>query len=111
MLVRDLERGEAARERIAARLGSADRHESAAQLELWRCDLADLAAVRHFAAALRRRGARLDVLVNNAGAACRSQRQRTDDGFELAFATNVLGPFVLTGLLARAAPPRTSAPA
>ena len=28
-----------------------------------------------------------------------AERQRTDDGVELAFATNVLGPFVLTGLL------------
>ena len=43
MLVRDLERGRAARERIKSRL------ESDSHLELHSCDLADLAAVRQFA--------------------------------------------------------------
>ena len=43
MLVRDLERGQAARERISSRL------DADAQLELQLCDLADLSAVRHFA--------------------------------------------------------------
>ena len=92
MLVRDLERGQAARERIASRL------DADAQLELQLCDLADLSAVRRFAGQFAAGERRLDVLVNNAGL-LPAKRQRTEDGFELAFATNVLGPFVLTGRL------------
>ena len=92
MLVRDLERGEEARERLRLRL------DAEAQLELWLCDLADLSSVRGFARSFSAGERRLDVLVNNAGV-LPPERQRTADGFELAFATNVLGPFVLTGLL------------
>jgi NAD(P)-dependent dehydrogenase (short-subunit alcohol dehydrogenase family) len=41
---------------------------------------------------------RIDVLINNAGAAF-GQRQTTEDGLELTFATNHLSYFVLTQLL------------
>jgi dehydrogenase/reductase SDR family member 12 len=92
MLVRDLERGQAARERIASRL------DSGARLELQLCDLANLEAVRRFARRFSAVEPQLDVLVNDAGV-LPAERQRTDDGVELAFATNVLGPFLLTGLL------------
>ena len=51
---------------------------------------------------------RLDVLVNNAGVA-RAERQVTSDGFELTFATNVLGYHRLS--LALLAQLRASAPA
>jgi NAD(P)-dependent dehydrogenase (short-subunit alcohol dehydrogenase family) len=92
MLVRDLERGRAARGRIRSRL------EGDSHLELHACDLADLAAVRRFAPGFTAGEPRLDVLVHNAGL-LPAERQRTGDGFEVAFATNVLGPFVLTSLL------------
>ena len=62
MLVRDLERGGAARERIRSRL------ESDSHLELRSCDLADLAAVRHFARRFAADERRLDVLVQQRGA-------------------------------------------
>jgi NAD(P)-dependent dehydrogenase (short-subunit alcohol dehydrogenase family) len=62
------------------------------------CDLASLASVRAAAAAVRRDYPRLGLLVNNAGMV--STRRRTSvDGFELTFATNHLGPFLLTALL------------
>jgi NAD(P)-dependent dehydrogenase (short-subunit alcohol dehydrogenase family) len=62
------------------------------------CDLASLASVREAAAAVRRDYPRLGLLVNNAGTV--STRHRTSvDGFELTFATNHLGPFLLTALL------------
>jgi retinol dehydrogenase-12 len=40
----------------------------------------------------------VDVLVNNASVFT-GTRQESPDGFELMFATNHLGPFVLTNLL------------
>ncbi|MGE5408014.1 MAG: SDR family NAD(P)-dependent oxidoreductase [Syntrophothermus sp.] len=92
MVVRDRERGERARERIAARAPAA------AEIELHLCDLSDLRSVRSAAAAFVDSGAPLQVLVNNAGI-LPDRRTHTDEGFELAFATNVLGPFLLTALL------------
>jgi dehydrogenase/reductase SDR family member 12 len=61
------------------------------------CDVSSLADVRRFVAELP--DARVDVLVNNAGA-LPPARAVTPEGFEVAFATNVLGPFLLTRLLA-----------
>jgi NAD(P)-dependent dehydrogenase (short-subunit alcohol dehydrogenase family) len=60
------------------------------------CDVSDLASLERFTAGWR---GPLDVLVNNAGVMPPS-RQLTADGVELAFATNVLGPFVLVDRLA-----------
>lgn len=59
-------------------------------------DLGSLAAVRRTAEALRTRGP-IHLLVNNAGLA--GSGGQTTDGFELAFGTNHLGPFLLTTLL------------
>src|SRR4051794_1971772 len=78
MLVRDLRRGEAARERVAATVGSA------AHLELERCDVADLEAVREFARDFGARVPSLAVLVNNAGVLTQ-ERERSPDGHELTF--------------------------
>jgi NAD(P)-dependent dehydrogenase (short-subunit alcohol dehydrogenase family) len=77
-------------------------------------DLASLAAVRALAAAVRARGAPLDVLVNNAGVAFRdAERRLSADGFELTFAVNHLAHFLLTrellDLLAEAAARRGGA--
>jgi dehydrogenase/reductase SDR family protein 12 len=91
LLVRDERRGERARAEIVARSGNGD-----VQVDL--CDLGDLGAVRHYAERLRKELPRLDVLVNNAGALV-SERTLSVDGIELTFATNVLGPFLLTSLL------------
>ena len=61
-------------------------------------DLADLASVRKGADQVLDRCGRIDVLVNNAGLVL-SERTETVDGFEATFATNHLGPFLLTRLL------------
>ena len=60
------------------------------------CDVSDLGSLRAFTSSWT---GRLDVLVNNAGV-MPPTRQLTADGVELAFATNVLGPWVLTRDLA-----------
>lgn len=72
-------------------------------------DLASLKSVRAFAAGFRERFQRLDVLVNNAGV-MPGKRYTTEDGIEMIFGTNHLGPYLLTrellDLLKRSAPAR-----
>jgi NAD(P)-dependent dehydrogenase (short-subunit alcohol dehydrogenase family) len=58
-------------------------------------DLASLRSVQSFAAKIDTE-AKLDLLVNNAGVMSVPTRQATEDGFELQFGTNFLGPFALT---------------
>ncbi|MGH7579117.1 MAG: SDR family oxidoreductase [Gemmatimonadales bacterium] len=60
-------------------------------------DLSDLSSVRRAAARFIASGHPIDVLVNNAGIA--GTRAVTSDGFDLTYATNHIGPFVLTNLL------------
>ena len=91
MLCRDVRAAGAVRDEI---LRDAPR----ARVEVVRCDLASLASVREAAAAVRRDYPPLGLLIHNAGMV--STRRRTSvDGFELTFATNHLGPFLLTALL------------
>ena len=66
-------------------------------LEFLSLDLGDLASVRSCANEFLRTGEPLHGLINNAGLA--GQRGITASGFELAFGTNYVGPFLLTGLL------------
>ena len=60
-------------------------------------DLADLASVRDCAAAFLAEDRPLHVLINNAGVA--GGRGMTASGFERAFGTNHVGPYLLTALL------------
>jgi retinol dehydrogenase-12 len=60
-------------------------------------DLASLAAVRDAAERFLATGRPVDVLINNAGMAGASGL--SVDGYEIAFATNHLGPYLLTELL------------
>ncbi|NIP16402.1 MAG: SDR family NAD(P)-dependent oxidoreductase [Pseudomonadales bacterium] len=62
------------------------------------CDLSSLASVRTCANHTRDRFPSIDVLINNAGV-WTAKPQLSADGYELAFATNHLGPFLLTHLL------------
>jgi NAD(P)-dependent dehydrogenase (short-subunit alcohol dehydrogenase family) len=91
MLCRDLRAAGAVRDEIR-------RHAPGARVEVVHCDLSSLASVREAAAAVRRDYPPLGLLINNAGMV--STRRRTSaEGFELTFATNHLGPFLLTALL------------
>ncbi|MFC6237155.1 oxidoreductase [Longivirga aurantiaca] len=90
--VRDAGRGEDARARIAAAVGT-----SAGSVAVVPLDLADLASVRACAETV---GADpLHLLVNNAGVMAIPRRE-TADGFEMQLGTNHLGHMALTlGLL------------
>ena len=89
---RNADKGRAAVSAIAQRLGGDG------QVQLVVFDLADLASVRRGAAEILEQAPRLDVLVNNAGLVL-TERAETVDGYEATFATNHLGPFLLTNLL------------
>lgn len=89
---RNPEKARAAQDEIAH---SASRPDAVVTMLL---DLASLASVRAFAAALRERFPTLHLLVNNAGVMA-IPRARTADGFEMQLGTNHLGHFALTGLL------------
>ncbi|WP_298854680.1 oxidoreductase [uncultured Ruegeria sp.] len=91
MACRSLEKAEAAKANVLARIPSAS-------LEILVLDLSDLTSVRAFAEAFRARYSTLDVLINNAGILLYSA-QTNADGVELQFATNHLGHFLLTALL------------
>jgi NAD(P)-dependent dehydrogenase (short-subunit alcohol dehydrogenase family) len=91
MACRSPERGERARDEVAAAATGAD-------VVLERLDLADLASVRELAAKLKAERPRVDLLINNAGV-MGPPRGETADGFELQLGTNHLGHFALTGLL------------
>lgn len=61
-------------------------------------DLASFKSVRTFAHRILEEESRLDVLVNNAASVPR-QAELTEDGLDVQFQTNYLGPFLLTRLL------------
>jgi retinol dehydrogenase 12 len=91
MTARDAQKGEDAVARVRERSPDAD-------VEWMELDLASLRNVRVFAAAFNERVDKLNVLVNNAGLIF-DRRVLTEDGFEMTFQVNHLGPFLLTNLL------------
>ena len=88
---RSVEKGEAAKADILRATGKKS-------LEVMKLDVASLASVRQFAAQLREVHPAIHVLVNNA-AAWWMKREVSVDKIELQWATNVVGPFLLTQLL------------
>lgn len=91
MVARDAERGGKVEEEVS----------SAAQnpnIDLQLCDLSNLSSVRNLATVIQSRYDTIDVLINNA-AVYKRNRETSIDGFEKMFATNHLGPFLLTNLI------------
>jgi NAD(P)-dependent dehydrogenase (short-subunit alcohol dehydrogenase family) len=74
------------------------RRRTGARVETLVADLSSQAQVRRLADDFRRRFARLDVLVNNAGSYFMN-RELSVDGLEMTFALNHLSHFLLTNLL------------
>lgn len=91
MACRSTEKGEAAKNEIAA-------GKPKGELEVMTVDVSSMASVRGFAAVLQGKHPKIDVLVNNAGAWW-PEKKTSADGYELQWATNVLGPHLLTQLL------------
>ncbi len=91
MIVRDQAGGEHARSQVAdVATGKSP--------VLLMADLSVQADIRRVAHEVRDRYDHVDILINNAGAAF-SRREQSADGLELTWATNQLGPFLLTELL------------
>lgn len=84
-------------ERAAAVLEGIRARDAHARVSFLQLDLTDFASIRRAAQQVMSGGERLDVLVNNAGVAMTSGVSA--DGFDLTYATNHLGPFLLTNLL------------
>lgn len=91
LVSRDAQRGEDARKEMVKRTGNS-------AIDLLAGDLSSFAEIRQLAEQVNERYGRLDVLVNNAGGVF-SQRQLSQDGYEMTFAVNYLAPFLLTHLL------------
>ncbi len=72
-----------------------------AQVETMTLNLSDLESVKTFAGKFGDKYDRLDLLFNNAGVMF-PPLEKTPQGYELQFATNHLGPFLLTGRLLEA---------
>jgi retinol dehydrogenase 12 len=90
-VARDQARGEQAAAEIRRRAPRS-------RVEVLTADLSRLGEVRTLAAQVQDRYDQLDVLVNNAGVA-KFRPELTPDGLGVTFATNHLGPFLLTNLL------------
>jgi NAD(P)-dependent dehydrogenase (short-subunit alcohol dehydrogenase family) len=88
MLVRNPAAGDALAHEIRAA-------QAGAHVDVVACDLASLRSVQRAAEELRGALPRIDMLLNNAGTAS-LERATTVDGYERVFATNHLGPFLLT---------------
>jgi NAD(P)-dependent dehydrogenase (short-subunit alcohol dehydrogenase family) len=89
---RNEERADAAKQQL-------EREAPGAQFEIELVDLSTLSSVRMAARAIAARHPQIRVLVNNAGM-WSYYRRESADGIELTWATNHLGPFALTALLA-----------
>jgi NAD(P)-dependent dehydrogenase (short-subunit alcohol dehydrogenase family) len=88
---RDNQKGIDTKEELVKSSGNSDIH-------VLFCDLASFDSIRKCASEFKAKFQRLDVLINNA-AIWDYTRRESKDGIENIFATNLLGPFLLTHLL------------
>lgn len=91
MVARDEERGARARKEISAATQNPN-------IDLQLGDIGNLSSVRNLATIIANRYETIDILINSASV-YKKNRSVTVDGYETMFATNHLGPFLLTYLL------------
>ena len=89
---RNAEKAAVAKEKIIADTGNE-------AVETLRLDTSLLSSVREFADNFVNVYGTVDVLINNAGISPMRDSGTTEEGFEVVFATNYLGHFLLTQLL------------
>jgi len=68
-------------------------------VEVLPLDLSSLKSIRAFANIIQERDLPVHILIHNAGCLPGKTREITEDGFELSWQTNYLGPFYLNQLL------------
>jgi len=88
MLVRNTAKGEQVKQEIISASGNKN-------IYVMECDMADLQSVRNAAVQLTGKLIAVNILINNAGSAF-VEKEFTKDGFEMTFAVNHLGHFLLT---------------
>lgn len=91
MVCRNKNKGIQAQREILERIGNPD-------IDLMVADLSSQASIRNFVDKFKEKYETLHVLIQNAGTMTK-KRLVTTDGLETTFATNYLGPFLLTNLL------------
>lgn len=91
ILVRNIKMGEQLKQEIVAQTSNKNIH-------VVRCEMTDLQSVREAAEELKTKLTGINILINNAGAAF-TKKRLSKDKFELTFALNHLGPFLLTNSL------------
>ncbi|OIK09322.1 short-chain dehydrogenase [Bacillus sp. MUM 116] len=84
-----------AKEIVALIKGAGD---ESVDVDLFIADMSSQSSIRQVAAEILAKCPKVDILVNNAGALFESH-QITEDGVEMTWALNHLGPFLLTNLL------------
>ncbi|MDB4927090.1 SDR family oxidoreductase [Mucilaginibacter sp.] len=88
LLVRNVQKGEELKERLIKETGNKD-------IFVVKCDLSDLASVAAAADELNAKLFNINVLINNAGGIF-NKYELSKDGYEMTFALNHLGHFLLT---------------
>ncbi|MCC8423366.1 SDR family oxidoreductase [Mucilaginibacter sp. UR6-11] len=88
LLVRDMQKGGQLKQRLISETGNKEIH-------IIQCDLADLESVAAAATELKARLFNINVLINNAGGMFNDFTE-SKNGFEMTFALNHLGHFLLT---------------
>ena len=91
MLVRDMQKGEELRQEIIADTKNQN-------VYVVQCDLADMESVRNAAGIIKAGLMAVNILINNAGGIF-AEREESKDGYEMTFAVNHLGHFLLVDTL------------
>ncbi len=94
MVCRNLEKARQAKAALEQQVRSAQ----AGQLDIVQCDLSEQASIFRACQEIALRYAQIDLLINNAGLIM-PDRQQSPDGYEMTFAVNHLGTFLMTYLL------------
>jgi NAD(P)-dependent dehydrogenase (short-subunit alcohol dehydrogenase family) len=93
MACRSIEKSQSVQEEIIKRSGNND-------VQLMTLDTSSFESIKEFSEKFKKEYPKLDILINNAAYFEHGAKYKlNENGIELTFATNVVGPFLLTNLL------------